>query len=136
MVGTSFLDGLLYVVLGLSRPSVELRVPTAAEGEGRVGRGFPRLRARSIRASCRPGCLLSVSRWFLLVGRSNRLVGQGQDRPDPHGDASCDDALLVDQVADRCGEHPVLERDLPVLLYDDGIGQSEALRLDARRLGI
>ena len=45
------------------------------------------------------------------------------NRLSTHGHVGRDDALLVDQIADRRGEHPVLARDLPVALQDHGVGQ-------------
>jgi len=46
--------------------------------------------------------------------------GQGQNRPNSHGDVACQDSPLVDQIANGSGEHRVLERDFPLLLQHDG----------------
>jgi hypothetical protein len=54
-------------------------------------------------------CLLSVNGRVPLRSGRRRFIRKRQNRLEPHGDVLHDDPLLVDQVADRRGEHPVLE---------------------------
>src|SRR5437868_6327394 len=67
--------------------------------------------------------LPGAGRLRLAILRDLRSGEQRQDRLDPNRRLLRDPPLLVDQVGDRGGKHPVLAGDLPLPLQDHWEGQ-------------